>query len=445
MYEMDQYTVSLLHFDDGLKDESGKVWTANGGVVTSTTESKFGESSLYCSARAIQWIETPAHPDFNVGSGDFTIECWVKIPDSEINQNMLGQGTYNSLSDYHYGVILCISSTGKLRTQAGSAPNSLLFDIASKTTITDNIWHHVAVIRSGNKVYLSVDGILETSTNVTGSVYSDTSPFRIIKSNNASYGAIGYYDEFRFSKGIARWTSDFDPSGAINAPNNLTATAGDSLVTLSWTAVDGAVGYNVKRSITAGGPYTTIATNVTGTSYIDNTVTNGTTYYYVVTAVDGSGSESANSNEASATPEGHDLLRITMNDSSEREYEVNTTELTSFLAWFNRTISTGTSYYSFDKTVGSQSSTEYLAFKKIISFKAITENDQVILKIIMSDSSEREYKVSSADAFVNWYGRTVSPCTSGTTYYEFTDSVDGSTEYLAFEKIISFEVIPLTE
>jgi hypothetical protein len=28
MYEMDQYTVSLLHFDDGLKDESGKVWTS---------------------------------------------------------------------------------------------------------------------------------------------------------------------------------------------------------------------------------------------------------------------------------------------------------------------------------------------------------------------------------------------------------------------------------
>jgi hypothetical protein len=215
MYEMDQYTVSLLHFDSGLTDESGKVWTANGGAAISTTESKFGGSSLYCSARGTQWIETPAHPDFNVGSGDFTIECWVKIPNSENYQNMLGQGTYNSLSDYHYGVILCISSTGKLRTQAGAAPNSLLFDITSTTTITDNAWHHVAVIRSGNKVYLSVDGILEASTNVTGSVYSDTSSFRIIKSNNADGGAIGYYDEFRFSKGIARWTSDFDPNPKV--------------------------------------------------------------------------------------------------------------------------------------------------------------------------------------------------------------------------------------
>lgn len=67
----------------------------------------------------------------------------------------------------------------------------------------------------------------------------------------------------------------------------------------------------------------TIATNVTDTSYIDNAVNNGMTYYYIVTAVDASGNESTNSNETSATPQapiGHGLLRITMSDSSEREY-----------------------------------------------------------------------------------------------------------------------------
>jgi len=87
------------------------------------------------------------------------------------------------------------------------------------------------------------------------------------------------------------------------APTNLTATAGNQQVSLSWTASTGTVtSYHVKRSSTSGSGYTQIAAP-TGTSYTDTTVTNGTTYYYVVTAVNTSG-ESGNSNEASAKPTG---------------------------------------------------------------------------------------------------------------------------------------------
>ena len=70
---------------------------------------------------------------------------------------------------------------------------------------------------------------------------------------------------------------------------------------LSWTASSGAASYNVKRSTTSGGPYTTIASPTT-TSYTDTGLTNGTTYYYVVSAVNAAG-ESANSTQASATPQ----------------------------------------------------------------------------------------------------------------------------------------------
>lgn len=83
-------------------------------------------------------------------------------------------------------------------------------------------------------------------------------------------------------------------------PTNLTATAGNAQVSLSWTATSGAASYNVKRGTVSGGPYNTIASPTT-TSYIDTGVTNGTAYFYVVTAVSGAG-ESANSNQASATP-----------------------------------------------------------------------------------------------------------------------------------------------
>ncbi len=83
-------------------------------------------------------------------------------------------------------------------------------------------------------------------------------------------------------------------------PLNLTATGGNQQVSLAWTASTGATSYNVKRSATNGGPYTTVASPA-GTSYTDTAVTNGTAYYYVVTAVSANG-ESANSNQASATP-----------------------------------------------------------------------------------------------------------------------------------------------
>jgi len=83
-------------------------------------------------------------------------------------------------------------------------------------------------------------------------------------------------------------------------PTALTATAGNAQVALSWSGSTGATSYNVKRSTTSGGPYTTVGTS-TSTTFTNTGLTNGTTYYYVVTAVNSVG-ESGNSNQASATP-----------------------------------------------------------------------------------------------------------------------------------------------
>jgi len=90
------------------------------------------------------------------------------------------------------------------------------------------------------------------------------------------------------------------PATPPAAPTGLQATAGNAQVTLSWSASTGATGYNVKRSTTNGSGYATVSMPAT-TGYIDVGVTNSTTYYYVVTAVNSSG-ESANSNQAFATP-----------------------------------------------------------------------------------------------------------------------------------------------
>lgn len=86
------------------------------------------------------------------------------------------------------------------------------------------------------------------------------------------------------------------------APTNLSATgAGANAIALSWAASNGATGYNIDRSTTQGGPYTTIASTTIATVYNDTTVSDGTAYYYVVTAT-GAGGESGYSNEANARP-----------------------------------------------------------------------------------------------------------------------------------------------
>jgi hypothetical protein len=85
-------------------------------------------------------------------------------------------------------------------------------------------------------------------------------------------------------------------------PTGLTATGGNQQVALSWNASSGATSYNVGRATTTGGPYPTISSPTT-TSFTDSAVTNGTPYYYVVSAVNPAG-ESANSSQVSATPSG---------------------------------------------------------------------------------------------------------------------------------------------
>jgi fibronectin type 3 domain-containing protein len=87
---------------------------------------------------------------------------------------------------------------------------------------------------------------------------------------------------------------------SVAAPADLSATPGNAMVSLNWSASSGATGYHVKRANSSGGPYTQVGAP-TSTSYTDTSLTNGTTYYYVASALDSAG-ESGDSAQVSATP-----------------------------------------------------------------------------------------------------------------------------------------------
>lgn len=361
MYQMDQYTVSLLHFDDGIKDETGKVWTASGGAGVSTVQSKFGGSSLFLNGG--QYLTSAIQSDFKFGTSDFSVDCWI-YPTSVNssywnvifdNRKIVSTGSGFCLFLYNGNLSIGIDNV----TRATTAPVSL------------NTWQHVAITRANGLLHLFLDGKMVYSEILANSL---TDGYAVIgKAVDNTFPFSGYIDELRISN-VARWSENFNPPQNVNTPINLTATAGYSRVTLSWDAVTGATGYNVKRAIIAGGLYEIVASNISTNSYVDTDVVNGTTYYYVVTAVNPDG-ESANSNEASATPvsapipTGNALLRVTMIDSSEREYKLPMSDINGFINWLDSHSSGDSLSYRLSTAFDSK---EYLLFDKIISFEVIT-------------------------------------------------------------------------
>lgn len=132
------------------------------------------------------------------------------------------------------------------------------------------------------------------------SLFSQTNDYSFdpTKTSLASWTRVTLYQN-----GVLVWGTEplSGPPAVPPAPTGLTATAGDGSVALSWNASFGATGYNVKRATVSGGPYLAAASGLAGTSFNDTGRVNGTTYYYVVSAVNVAG-ESPNSLEASATP-----------------------------------------------------------------------------------------------------------------------------------------------
>jgi hypothetical protein len=93
------------------------------------------------------------------------------------------------------------------------------------------------------------------------------------------------------------------PNGAPYAVTGLAATGGTGQVALSWNAVAGATSYSLYRTTKSGSePATASVTGITGTSYTDTGLNDGTTYYYRVVAVNGSGASGFSTEAHAATP-----------------------------------------------------------------------------------------------------------------------------------------------
>ena len=216
----DSYTKILLHFDgtDGsttITDDnaggSAHTWTVSGNAQIDTAQSKFGGESLLLDGTG-DYISTPAHADFALGAGDWTVDCWF-------NCNAAGGTDRRICGQTDAGLTAADSSFWIRRTtgnviEAQVSDGSSVSSLVGTTQFTDALntgWHHLALVRHGNTLMLFIDGVQDASAAFTGTVPTSSASLAVgVRGGAANLSPwLGWIDEFRLSVGVARWTSAF--------------------------------------------------------------------------------------------------------------------------------------------------------------------------------------------------------------------------------------------
>ena len=178
-----------------------------GNAQISTTQSKFGGSSMLFDGTG-DWLAAADSRNFDLGSGDWTIEGWLYINTAK-NYN----GWYGKRQTSLYGLTLQIDSSGVLSISASTTGSSWALAGASLGSgYSTGAWMHVAVTRFGTTITGWRNGISTGTQTLSGSIFPATGYAATIGSaNDTGQDFNGYIDDFRITKGIARYTSNFTP------------------------------------------------------------------------------------------------------------------------------------------------------------------------------------------------------------------------------------------
>ncbi|MFH1664942.1 MAG: LamG domain-containing protein, partial [Candidatus Omnitrophota bacterium] len=213
----DEYTKLLIRSDDADgsttfvdSSASGHIITANGAVHHETDAQKSGATSMFFDWDTKQdFLTVPANADFDFSASDFTIDCWTRF-DYAPQQ---AQTIFGGNSDYKFGLMFNLAGVNKMAlwlSSTGSGWTIANFAQGIKTDWVSNQWYHTALVWDGTNYKVYVDGTLDIT--VPSSVgLCDTTGIFIGQWGYTGHFLDGYIDEFRVSKGIARWTENFTP------------------------------------------------------------------------------------------------------------------------------------------------------------------------------------------------------------------------------------------
>ena len=216
----DSYTKLLMHFDgaDGSTTTADSSLTPKTGITITapaalrTAVRKFGSASFQPGTASFQGghATVPYSSDFDFGlpTLDFTIECWFYcLPGSSAQFiSLVGGDAVGWEMNLNY------PTWGTLGFWTPGVQRDLGWYPSQGSSIPANVWTHAAVTRWGNNFYGWINGQMTTNSPVFDNTVSiDLGGNDLVIGTQSTTDFIGYIDELRISKGIARWTANFTP------------------------------------------------------------------------------------------------------------------------------------------------------------------------------------------------------------------------------------------
>jgi hypothetical protein len=269
-HETDENTVLLLHFPGDMSDSKHEI-TFSDQVRIDVSPTKWSGGFYFDGTD--DYLSIPDSDDWNFGSGDFTVEFWIRRGATDIRHTPIYQcdsgGTAASTS---FGATIFADNIMHFRICSGSN----LYDAVSTGTILSDIWYHIAGVRDGNTLRLFINGTQDGSVDVTG-VTANNSTYPLVIGKTGQYDGSqqfrGFMDEIRIVKGEALYTTNFTPPSEPFTIYRVSGDLSDDMRILAiketdWSIVENkeATGSSYYVSLTTNDPVTIIGRKSDGES-----------------------------------------------------------------------------------------------------------------------------------------------------------------------------------
>lgn len=203
----DADTELLIHADGAdastsFTDSSsnGFTITANGAAQVDTAQSKFGSGSYLANGTSGNYLSIPDNDALRPGTGDYTIDCWVRHSSVAGYQTLYSKGYTTS------GGILFQSTLDTGRWSVYHSGSLILTETGS--AVSTDTWYHMAFVRDGTSLKIYRDGV-ETGSATNSTNLNSTTEVRI--GADSTFPLSAHVDEFRQSS-VARYTTGFTPA-----------------------------------------------------------------------------------------------------------------------------------------------------------------------------------------------------------------------------------------